>query len=83
MTAQLQMLNMKQCFCRCKFDVLRDVILFQKQPDFIPASFVIKAEWSVSLPKIRSLKKVILFENLLAMPPDNARVIVVCYIFNF
>lgn len=81
MTAQLQMLNMRRCLCRCQFDVLRDVIIFQKPTKFIPSSFVIEAEWNISLPKTRTLKKVIPFENFLAMPPDNARVIVVC--FNF
>lgn len=81
MTAQLQMLHMRRCLCRCRFDVLKDVILFQKSANFIPASFIIEAEWGIPLPKSRSLKKIIPFENFLTMPPDNARILVVC--FNF
>lgn len=78
MTAPLQVLEMRRCICRCRFDVLKDVILCQKLlPDFIAASFQIQAQWAMPVAKRSRHREVIPYEKLLSLPPDSTVVTVV------
>lgn len=75
---QLNHFKLKKSVCKCCFDVLKPLILFEEVADFQPATFVINAEWPLPRAKVlvnkKSLNKL---DNLLEMPPDGATTIIV------
>ena len=59
-TNLLRTLHLKKTLCRCTFDLLRDTVLMKCPGEYIPASFIIQAEWelpSESLTKLTALQK--------------------------
>lgn len=73
LNSQMNHFKLRKSICRCRFDVLKPLILFEEILDFQPANFVINAEWPLPRAKIlankKNAKKV---DNLLEMPPDGA-----------
>jgi len=61
--------------CRCRFDVLRDSIFVEKSGHFVPAMFIIEAEW-IDEKKEHNKANSSQMEAL-TMPPEKAAAIIV------
>uniref|UniRef100_A0A915M1I8 Uncharacterized protein n=1 Tax=Meloidogyne javanica TaxID=6303 RepID=A0A915M1I8_MELJA len=61
--------------CRCRFDVLRDSIFIEKSGHFVPAMFIIEAEW-IDEKKEQNKANSSQMEAL-TMPPEKAAAIIV------
>nr|CAD2153647.1 unnamed protein product [Meloidogyne enterolobii] len=60
--------------CRCRFDVLRDSIFIEKSGHFVPAMFIIEAEW-IDEKKEQNKANSSQMEAL-TMPPEKAAAII-------
>jgi hypothetical protein len=65
--------------CRCRFDVLRDSIMIEKSGNFVPAMFIIEAEWISEKKETKGNSSQI---EALTMPPDKATALIVLLLFN-
>lgn len=63
--------------CQCTFDLLKDFILLKCPKEFIPAMFLVKAEWSLHLTEAKMIYKTPPV-NFLEIPPATSAVTVVC-----
>ncbi|KAL7069678.1 hypothetical protein ACQ4LE_010743 [Meloidogyne hapla] len=59
--------------CRCRFDVLRDSILIEKSGHFVPAMFIIEAEWTAEKKENKGNSSQL---EALTMPPDKATALI-------
>lgn len=74
LTSNFHHFSFVEAKCRCRFDILHDSFLLQKDGHFVPAMFIIEADWVSENKENKGNSSQL---EALTMPPDKATALIV------